>query len=545
MKLSKQHRYVTALTLTVSLLLSACSGGSGENTAAGADQVASGQTTAGGELTYALATSPDTLAPQQSGLAVATRVYRTMFDNLVVKLPDNTIKPWLATEWSISDDHKSYTFKLRKGVKFHDGTPFNAEAVKFTFDRILDPNVKVGNAAAQISPYESSEVIDEYTIKLNLSQPSRAFLGNLSQGPLSIISPTAVKQYGDEFGKHPVGTGPFKFVKWEENSEITVERNPEYNWAPEMVDNQGAPYLDKVTFKIVPEEATRIGSIQSGQVLAAETVPPQNVLALKNDPNFQILETDTIGLPYTLFINREHKPWNELKARQALQYGIDVGAIVKTLYLGTYNQAWSALTPGVFGYDESLENSIQPDQAKAAALLDELGWKPGADGIREKDGKKLTLHYVDGSPNREKRNDIAVMIQQQLKKIGIDVQVEITKDVATVIYQNQDYDLYGNSQVNGDPNALYAFYHTPAAGAATLSKLSDPQVDQWLEQGAVETDDAKRAELYKKVQQYIKDQAVIIPIYVFPYTVAAAKSVQNLKFDVLGYPIFNDVKLQH
>ncbi|MFB5266898.1 ABC transporter substrate-binding protein [Paenibacillus enshidis] len=545
MKLSKQHRYVTALTLTVSLLLSACSGGSGENTAAGADQVASGQTTAGGELTYALATSPDTLAPQQSGLAVATRVYRTMFDNLVVKLPDNTIKPWLATEWSISDDHKSYTFKLRKGVKFHDGTPFNAEAVKFTFDRILDPNVKVGNAAAQISPYESSEVIDEYTIKLNLSQPSRAFLGNLSQGPLSIISPTAVKQYGDEFGKHPVGTGPFKFVKWEENSEITVERNPEYNWAPETVDNQGASYLDKITFKIVPEEATRIGSVQSGQVLAAETVPPQNVLALKNDPNFQILETDTIGLPYTLFINREHKPWNELKARQALQYGIDVGAIVKTLYLGTYNQAWSALTPGVFGYDESLENSIQPDQAKAAALLDELGWKPGADGIREKDGKKLTLHYVDGSPNREKRNDIAVMIQQQLKKIGIDVQVEITKDVATVIYQNQDYDLYGNSQVNGDPNALYAFYHTPAAGAATLSKLSDPQVDQWLEQGAVETDDAKRAELYKKVQQYIKDQAVIIPIYVFPYTVAAAKSVQNLKFDVLGYPIFNDVKLQH
>ncbi|MFM9276881.1 ABC transporter substrate-binding protein [Paenibacillus jiagnxiensis] len=545
MKLSKQHRYVTALILTVSLLLSACSGGSGENAAAGADQAASGQTTAGGELTYALATSPDTLAPQQSGLAVATRVYRTMFDNLVVKLPDNTIKPWLATEWSISDDHKSYTFKLRKGVKFHDGTPFNAEAVKFTFDRILDPNVKVGNAAAQISPYESSEVIDEYTIKLNLSQPSRAFLGNLSQGPLSIISPTAVKKYGDEFGKHPVGTGPFKFVKWEENSEITVERNPEYNWAPETVDNQGAPYLDKITFKIVPEEATRIGSVQSGQVLAAETVPPQNVLALKNDPNFQILETDTIGLPYTLFINREHAPWNELKARQALQYGIDVGAIVKTLYLGTYNQAWSALTPGVFSYDESLENSIQPDQAKAAALLDELGWKPGADGIREKDGKKLTLHYVDGSPNREKRNDIAVMIQQQLKKIGIDVQVEITKDVATVIYQNQDYDLYGNSQVNGDPNALYAFYHTPAAGASTLSKLSDPQVDQWLEQGAVETDDAKRAELYKKVQQYIKDQAVIIPIYVFPYTVAAAKTVQNLKFDVLGYPLFNDVKLQH
>ncbi|WP_152400280.1 ABC transporter substrate-binding protein [Paenibacillus cellulositrophicus] len=546
---SKNRRKSAAAALLVMvMLLSACGGkqtASQGQTDSGAAPAVQGASAKGGELTYALATSPDTLDPHRSGLAVAVRVIRTIYDSLVVQLPDNTIKPWLATEWTISDDGLSYTFKLRKDVKFQDGTPFNAEAVKFNFDRILDPATKAANAAALLQPYKSSEVIDEYTIKLNLSTPSRAFLGNLSQALLGIVSPTAAKQYGDQLGQHPVGTGPFKFVKWDENADIKVERNPDYAWAPEIVTNTGAPYLDSIDFKIVPEEATRIGSVQSKQVLAAETVPPQNILTLKKDPNFQLLQANTLGLPYTLFFNQERAPWNELKARQAVQLAVDVDAIVKTLYLGTYERAWSPLTPGTFGYDPSLENSVKPDIAKANQLLDDLGWVKGADGVRTKDGKKLTLHYVDGTPNREKRNDIAVMVQQQLKQIGVDVEVEITKDVRTVVYTNGNYDLYGNSQVNSDPNALYSFYHSyDPKSRPTLPRLASPEVDKWLEEGRVEKDDAKREELYQKIQHYIIDNAVILPIYVFPYTVAASKSVQGLTFDSLGYPLFNDVSLQ-
>jgi peptide/nickel transport system substrate-binding protein len=534
--------------LTASLLiLSACTTNSVSPESTGAAPGSQSQVSSpvkGGDLTYALATSPDTLDPQRSGFAVSIRVIRTIFDNLVVKLPDHTVKPWLATEWTASEDGKSYTFKLRQDVKFQDGTPFNAEAVKYSFDRILDPNTKAGNAAAQLAPYQSSEVIDNYTIKLNLSKPSVAFLGNLSQAALGIVSPTAAKKYGDQFGKNPVGTGPFKFVKWDENLEVKVERNPDYKWAPELIQNKEAAYLDSITFKIVPEEATRIGSVQSSQILAAETVPPQNIVSFKSDPNFQLLQVNPIGLPFTLFINQKRPPWNELKARQALQYGIDVETIVKTLYLGTYEQAWSALTPGMVGYDASLEKKVKPDPNKANQLLDELGWLKGADGIREKDGKKLTLLYVESSPNREKRQDIATIVQQQLKKIGVDVKVEITKDITTVVYTNGLYDLHGNSQVNGDSNALYSFYHTPATGArATLPSVSDPELDKWIEQGALEKDTVKRVEIYKKIQQYINDNAVIIPIYVFPYTVAAAKSVQGLKFDLLGYPLFNDVSI--
>ena len=137
-----------------------------------------------------------------------------------MQLPDGSIKPWLATEWSVSKDGKSYTFKLREGVKFHDGTPFNAEAVKYNLDRVIDPATKAANSLALIRPYSSSEVIDEYTIKVNLESPSQAFLGNLSQALLGIVSPTAAQKYGDQLGKNPVGTGPYTFVKWDENADI-------------------------------------------------------------------------------------------------------------------------------------------------------------------------------------------------------------------------------------------------------------------------------------------------------------------------------------
>jgi peptide/nickel transport system substrate-binding protein len=537
-----------ALAAVLAMVLSGCGAASGGKTS-GAAQASAGGGQAGkaegGNLTFGLATSPDTLDPHRSGLAVAVRAIRTIYDNLVVQLPDGSIKPWLAKEWSVSKDGKSYTFKLREDVKFHDGTPFNAEAVKYNLDRVIDPATKAANSLALIRPYSSSEVIDEYTIKVNLDAPSQAFLGNLSQALLGIVSPTAAKKYGDQLGKNPVGTGPYTFVKWDENADIVVAKNKDYNWGPETVENKGAPHIDTITFKIVPEEATRIGSVQSKQVLAAESVPPQNIAALKSDPNQQLLQANTVGLPYTLFFNLRRAPWDNVKVRQAVQSAVDVESIVKTLYLGNYERAWSALSPGILGYDKALEGSITPDINHANQLLDEQGWVKGADGIRVKDGKKLSLRYVDGSPNREKRNDIAAIIQQQLKPLGIAVDIVITKDIASVIYQNWDYDLYGNSQVNSDPNALYAFYHTSAEGERpTLSGLSDPKIDQLLEQGAVETDSAKRVDIYSQIQKYLIEQAVILPIYVFPYTVAASKNIEGIQFDSLGYPLFNDVRIQ-
>ncbi|NUU63006.1 ABC transporter substrate-binding protein [Paenibacillus agri] len=547
----KRQRFIkwatyVSLTTALTLVLAGCAAKGGEATSS-TDSSAAAPAVAkpveGGELTYALATSPDTLDPGASGFAVSHRVFRNITDSLVVQLQDGSFQPWLATEWTKSEDGKTYTFKLRQDVKFQDGTPFNAAAVKANFDHITTS--ARGQAKSLIGPFESAEVVDDYTIKLILSQPFEPFLSGLSSAFLGISSPQAIQQYGDQYGKHPVGTGPFKFVSWTENDEIALEKNPDYNWGPPTADNRGPSHLDKLTFKIVPEEATRIGSVQSGQLLAAEAVPPQNIAALKNDPQFQVDQAITNGTAFSLYFNLKSDIWSDIKARQAVQLAVDVDTIVKTLYLGTYDRAWSSITPGLLGYDASLENKIKPDLDKANQLLDEAGWKKGADGIREKDGKKLILRYLDGSPNREKRNDIAAIVQQQLKAIGVNVTLNITKDTSTPLKEG-NFDLFGNSQVKADPDVMRSIFQSGkeyANGGTNWSNLSDPEIDKLLDLGSEESDLEKRKEAYTKIQQYLIDHAVILPIYVFPYTVAHPKTVEGLKFDLLGYPQFYDVSI--
>ncbi|MEH7224732.1 ABC transporter substrate-binding protein [Bacillus sp. JJ1566] len=546
MKYIKSIKWIAIITAIV-VILAGCSGGGTKETSSNSKNTnddTQNEPTKGGEFTFALATNPDNLDPHQAGYAVSVRAFRTMFDSLVVQNEDNTISPWLATKWTISEDGKSYEFKLREDVKFHDGTPFNAEAVKYNFDRMVGPDIQPGYARYLLVDYESSEVIDEFTVKINLKNPNAAFLSFLSQGFIGMASPTAAEAAGKQFGMSPVGTGPFKFVKWVENSELVVERNPDYNWGPAgIVENQGPVHVDKITFKIIPEEATRIGSVQSAQVLAGETVPPQNVLSMQNDPNVELLQIDTKGLPYTLFFNQTREPWSDVRAREAIKSALDIDAIVQTLYFGTYTRAWSPLAPGMLGYDESLEGSFSRDLDQANQLLDELGYKMGADGVRIKDGKKLAIQYLDASPNREKRNDIAIMVQQQLKEIGIEVNIEITQDITTAI-TNLNYDVYGNSAVNSDSHGLYQFYHSPIPNQIFLpGKSEDEELDSLLEKGGIEQDQEKREELYKQAQQRIMESVVSIPIYVFPYTVAAHKSVDGIKFDRLGYPLFNDVSI--
>lgn len=528
------------------LVLTGCASSKGTSdtgTPKAAAEGSSGSSSEGGELTYALATSPDSLDPGKSGFAVSHRVFRNIFDSLVSELPDGTFKPWLAESWTKSADGKSYTFKLRHNIKFHDGTPFNAAAVKATLDHT---QTLTGQARTLIGPYESAEVISEDTIKVNLTEPFEPLLSGLSSAFLGISSPKALQQYGEQYGKHPVGTGPFKFVSWSENDQIVLEKSPEYNWGPPIADNKGASHLDKLTFKIVPEEATRIGSVQSGQVLAAETVPPQNILTLKNDPNIKLDQAVTNGTPYTLYFNTSNAPWSDPKLRDAVRTAVDVDTIVKTLYLGTYQRAWSVLTPGILGYDASLENSVKADAAKANQLLDELGWTKGADGIREKDGKKLTLRYLESSPNREKRNDIAAIVQQQLKQVGVDVKLTITKDTVTPLTQGE-YDLFGNSQVKADPDILRNLFRSDRVygkGGTNFVKLNDPEIDKLLNQGYQETDPQKRKAAYAQIQQYVIKNALALPIYLFPYTVAHSSSVEGLKFDLLGYPQFYDVTIR-
>jgi peptide/nickel transport system substrate-binding protein len=539
----------TVMVLGMAILLSACSnsdaGKSNQVTGAGAD---AGKITSGGELVWALGgtVTNDNLDAHKSGNAQNARVMRSLYDSLVVELPDHTLKPWLATSWEISEDKKSYTFKLRKDVKFHDGTPFNAEAVKFNFDRIKDPATKASISINEIGSYVSTDVVDEFTARINFATPYAPFLTNAAKVDLGFVSPAAVKKYGDKYPQNPVGTGPFKLLKLTPSSQVELEKNPDYNWGPANAKHQGPAYLDKITVKYVEEEATRVSVLQSRQAQVADIIPPQNLVALKSDKNFNVQETELIQANHQIYFNQTREPWNNVKVREAVRSAIDLDSAIKTIYLGTSKKAWGPLSPGTFGYDAALENSWKYDVKSSNDTFESLGWKKGADGYRAKEGKRLTIEFLDTQGNREKRLDLISIITQQLKNVGVELKLtSLPSGTMSERTQKNDYDILAGSQFSGDPNVLRQLYSTKGpSGLKNSTRTNDPQLEQLLEDGLLEHDIQKRTEIYKKIQQHIVKNVYSIPTYVFQYSLASVKEVHGITFDSPGWPVYYEAWIQ-
>jgi peptide/nickel transport system substrate-binding protein len=481
-----------------------------------------------------------TLDPHKSAFAPHNRVFRSIFDSLVVALPDHTVGPWLAESWTISADRRAYTFKLRPDVKFHDGTPFNATAVKFNLDRIKDPK-NAFTSASDIGPYERSEVVDEHTVRVILSTPFEPFLVNRSKTCLGVVSPAAVARYGDQFPVNPVGSGPFRFKSQIPGTEIRLERNPDYRWAASNAGHAGPAYLDVLTFKNVPEEATRIAVLQSQQAQAADIIPPQNILSLRSDPAFQIIQRELLNENYALYLNIKRPPWDDENMRQAFRLSLDLDAVVKTVYLGTYQRAWSPISPSILGYDKTLEGSWRPNPRLAAELLDAAGWRLGADGVREKDGKPLTVVFIDTQGNREKRIDVITMLRQQLRKNGIALRIDSQPTGSyTQRVQRGEYDLNAGSLFAPDPDVLRRIFSPADRALSAVAKVNDPELNQLVNAGYQEPDQQERSDLYRQVQRKVVDKVYAIPVYVLPYTIAAASSVHGIAIDTHGFPVFQD-----
>src|SRR5262249_11336257 len=221
---------------------------------------------AGGTLVYGIRQEPSTTDPHGSAAAVAQRVLATSYGRPVFMTPRGKFLPWLAESWQVTPDAKVYTFKLRRDVKFHDGTSFNAAAVKFNLDRIIDPATKSTSAISALGPYDHTDVVDEFTARVYFKDSYAPFLYAASTPFLGIISPTAAKKWGADFNKHPVGSGPFKFESMVPADNITMVRNPEYRWAPKgFFTNSGPAYLDRVVVKTIPEASTRLATLENGE----------------------------------------------------------------------------------------------------------------------------------------------------------------------------------------------------------------------------------------------------------------------------------------
>ena len=503
----------------------------------------------GGELLFGLdgaAIASFVLDPHDSGFAPHNRVFRSIYDSLVVLRPDQSVGPWLATSWEISPDQTSYTFKLRTDVTFHDGTKFDAAAVKANLDRVGNSAGRPLTALPDIGSYDSTEILGPDTVRIKLKEPFAPLLRNLSKTTLGIISPAALVRHGAAIAQNPVGSGPFRFVSLIQGVEIRLERNPDYKWAPAGATHQGPAHLERLTFKNVPEEATRVAAVQSRQVHAADGIPPQNVAAFKSASGFRLIEKELLNNNYTIYLNIAKAPWDDEEIRQAFRASLDIDAAVRVIYLGTTPRAWAPLSPSIFASaDAALANSWRPDLARAKQILDAKGWKVGAKGIREKDGKRLTVSFADTQGNREKRLDVIQFFRRQLARSGFDLTIDSQPNAT---YRQKlidgDYDLSGGSQFAPDPDVLSRLHLPDGRTPASVAKTNDPEISEWLRAGQREGDAEKRADYYVRAQRKLVGKVYAIPVYVLLYTIAASDQVQGLTIDTHGFPEFHGAWLK-
>lgn len=496
----------------------------------------------GGELIFAFdgaATSRFGFDPHNSGFAPHNRVMRSLYDNLTLLNPDGTIGPWLAESWDVSPDGKTYVFHLRKGVKFHDGTPFDAAAVKANFDRLIDAENPL-YSRSDIGPYVGGRVLDRHSVEISLSEPFSPLLRNLSMTKLSIVAPSAGAQGTKSFAQNPVGTGPFRFASLIPGTEIRLERNPDYAWAPTTAGRQGAAWLDRLTFRNVPEEATRIAVIRSGQAHGCDLVPPQNIAPFRADPDLTLIQKELLETNYSIALNVKKAPWDDEDIRKAVRQSIDVDTIVRIIYFGTFTRAWSSLSPSMYGSAETtLAGSWKPDVDAAARILDAKGWRRGEDGIRVKDGQRLTISFLDSQGNREKRLDVIQLVRRQLARNGIQLVIDSTPAGSLLSkIQNNQFDMTGGASFHADPDMLRHIYDPTARTAAAGTRVEDEEIIQWLREAARENDGEKRLALYRQVQHKIVDRAYTIPIYILLYNLALGSNAHGVTLDAHGFPEF-------
>lgn len=525
---------ITAIATAAALALSACAGPGESSDGDG-----------GGEVVWAIEganLSAGHMDPQTSQLDVSSMVQRVVLDSLVFQESDGSFSPWLATDWTVSDDSTTYTFDLRDDVTFHDGESFDAGAVKANFDRIADPETASAQAASMLGGdfYAGTEVIDEYTVEVSFSQPYAPFLQAASTPLLGFYSPAVLESSADQLKAGgpdvTVGTGPFELTEYTPDQEIVYTRNPDYAWGP---DGAEAAQFETLRVEILPEASVRAGVVESGEADLASNIPPN--LAVELPDTLTVDANEYPGLPYSLYLNEKYGVFADERVRQAFASGVDVDAAVEEIFFGQFPRAWSILGSTTPGYDASLEGGRPFDQDAANSLLDEAGWtERDTDGIRMKDGKRLSVRWIAYTPVSDDNAALANAIQSDLADIGFEVVREVLEPGAyNEQYGPKTFDLtdWGFSGVDGD--LLRSHLHTD--GFQNASQVTDPEIDALLEEGIATSDVDARATIYQQLQQWNAEYTAIVPLYSPSLITAVNDTVSGLEYDLYGRPLFYEV----
>lgn len=436
--------------------------------------------------------------------------------NSLVRYDSKTLAPVgdLAEGWTFSPDGRALTFKLREGVKWHDGRPFGAEDVKFTFDTMMRREV---NARFRSAIRGVTEVVidDPRTVTLRLENPIPSLpiqLGyNIHMIPKHLLEGQDINAPRDFLAK-PIGTGPFKFVEATPGSTLTVERNPDFHF--------GAPLLDRITFRIVPDINAQLAQLRSGE-LDFMLMEPDQVSGVRGAQNIVVQNAAQVNYYYIAY-NNQRPVFREKAVRQALTMGIDRGAIVRDVLGGAGQVAHGPINPLLsWAYTDDVRK-IPFDQNGARSLLDEAGWRAGADGVREKGGTRLSFELIVDKGNTT-RESVAQIAQQQWKAIGVDAKINVMEFNASLerFVTKRDYDAIVEWYITPPDPDVSAWYGT--GGTSNQWQYSNPQVDDLLNQARTETDLNRRGALYKQFLGIIAEEVPITFLY-FPQEIRGLSS---------------------
>ncbi len=498
-------------------------------------------------LTYVLGSEPGNIDPHISNEDETAIVLRQIYDTLVYRDPhQETIVPGLATQWSISPDNLTYTFSLRKDVKFHDGTPFNAQAVADNFERIVSLKSREGKTSTLLLKYfAGEEIVDDHTIRLKLSQPYAPFLDALSQPYLGIASSTTFKAFStDRYQFHQVGTGPFVFIDYIPGKHITLQRNPDYRWGPAFYLPPQDNSVKEIEFLFMPTAKQRLDSINSGRVDIATNLLPNDARALTVNPNIRIVPTKIAGQPLQFYINTSRFPTDNISFRQVLLFSANRNFILDTIFQRFASIGWSPITSNMLYYNSALEGAYAADTGKAQALLGSIGYQD------TDNNKYLDLGGVEAAvtiviQSGDLYPDIARDLAEEWQRLGIRANIVAVPTVTALKARvdTNDYNLVAFSAAGTDPAILNDFFAPDAK--FNWSKISDAQLATLLYQGVSQSDSAARLNAYTQLQQQIMDQALILPIGEPIRLDAVDQSIQQLDFDALGVPLLNNVTNRH
>ena len=518
----KPHfRWASLLALGFSTLLVLTGCGSSEN--AGSKHT-SDSPVSGGTLRLAFDADPGCVDGQQAGQNVALNVTRQVTDSLTYQDPDSgELEPWLAESWDVNDDSTEFTFHLRDGVTFQDGTDFTAQSVKNNLRAIQDLGAKASLGSTYLTGLSDIRTPDDRTVTVDFDEPNAQFLQATSTMTLGFYSDaTLAKSAEDRCGGDVVGTGPFRLAKYTPRQSVHLDRFDDYAWAPDSADHTGAAYLDAVDMSIVPEATVRNGSLASDQIDVDTVVQPQDEELLQAS-DYKILDRPNPGVVYNLILNESRPLFSDERVRKALTKSIDRDQL-RALLSRYQEPATSLLARSTPDYHD-VSDLLGHDPGGAAKLLDQAGWTMNhKTGLREKDGRTLsfTVKYWQSAPFLE-------LVQQQLRESGIEMKLEQTTVANTeAARQSGEADAEFMNLTRSDPDVLRTVFD---ANGANRNRREPAQVDQDLDRSAGVKDPTERKKLVDDSVSALIEDAHSVPLVELSGVMATSPHVQGFRYE--------------